>query len=393
MLKAAQGKQALDPDLVRLSDWIERRTGDARPPSPAEAEVLVDAGRRLLALAARGRAVAEGTAARRGLIGESPALRALLALLERIAPRDSHVLIEGESGTGKELVARALHRASPRAPAPFVAVDCGALPDSLLESELFGHRRGAFTGALADRAGLIEAADGGTLFLDELANASPAFQTRLLRVLQEREVRRVGENRARGVDLRVVAATSGDLRHLIAAGRFRGDLYYRLNVITIDLPPLRHRREDVPPLVEHFLGRACGRHGLAPRRLSEAALEILCRYPWPGNVRELENVVERLVLLSIGTEIAAADLPGPLLDALLVTPAEPAGDGASKSGEQRMIELALLASDGDRTRAARAIGWPRTKLYRRLQRYGIPSGFGRARAAYCSGASRSAQSR
>ena len=293
-------------------------------------------------------------------------MRSLLALLERIAPRDSHVLIEGESGTGKELVARALHRASPRSAAPFVAVDCGALPDTLLESELFGHRRGAFTGALADREGLVEAADGGTLFLDELANASPAFQTRLLRVLQEGEVRRVGENRPRRVDLRVVAATSGDLRRLIAAGRFRGDLYYRLNVMTIDLPPLRRRPEDIPPLVEHFLERACARHGLPRRGLSAAALEILCRYPWPGNVRELENVIERLVLLAPAAEIAASDLPGPLLDALLATPAAPPGDDAAKTGEQRMIEMALLASDGDRTRAARAIGWPRTKLYRRL---------------------------
>ncbi len=312
------------------------------------------------------------------LLGVSTAMRSLCATIERIGPRESNVLIQGESGTGKELVARALHFDSPRKARVFLSENCAAIPEALLESELFGHRRGSFTGASVDRVGLLEEADGGTLFLDELANASPAFQTRLLRVLQEREVRRVGENQVRPLSLRVVAATSGQLRRLMAAGRFREDLFYRLNVLSLDLPPLRQRREDIPVLLDHFLEQASRRHGLPARRLHQAAREILLRYHWPGNVRELANVLERAALLSPGAVISPEALPGPLLDALLQPPTVTGtGACAGKSGEQLLVERALLECGGDRSRAARLIGWHRGKLYRRLHRYGIPRHFGR----------------
>jgi DNA-binding NtrC family response regulator len=327
-----------------------------------------------------GRSAAGAGTVHRRLIGNGPAMQAILATIARIGGRESHVLVQGESGTGKELVARAIHDAGPRAAGRFIAVDCGALADSLLESELFGHRKGAFTGALVDRMGLLEEADGGTLFLDELANASPAFQTRLLRVLQECEVRRVGENQVRRLSLRVIAATSGNLRRLMSGGEFRQDLYYRLNVLSLDLAPLRQRREDIPLLLDHFLERCCSRHGLPARQFHPAAREILMRYDWPGNIRELANVVERAALLSPGGRIQPDSLPGPLLDALLQSPAggdaQPSGD---KNGEQRLIERALLECRGDRSRAARSIGWPRGKLYRRLRQYGIPGSFGRER--------------
>jgi DNA-binding NtrC family response regulator len=315
------------------------------------------------------------------LIGQGPAMTTVRGLIRRIAPRDSNVLILGASGTGKELVAQAIHAAGPRNRGRFVPVDCGALSDTLLESELFGHRRGAFTGANLDRMGLLEDADGGTLFLDELANASPAFQTRLLRVLQEGQIRRVGENHLRRVNLRIIAATSGDLPALIRAGVFRGDLYYRINVLALDLPPLERRREDILDLLRHFLEEIQDRHGLPTCRFTSAALEILLRYRWPGNIRELRNVVERAALMSPTSVITPESLPDDLLDDLL-RPEEICAPGREeKNGEQRMIERALLEANGERTRAAKIIGWPRSKLYRRLQRYAIPTRFGRQIAA------------
>ncbi|MFQ5670845.1 MAG: sigma-54 interaction domain-containing protein [Acidobacteriota bacterium] len=313
------------------------------------------------------------------MIGESQAMHTVQQLIARIAPRSSNVLIQGESGTGKELVARAIHRMRGTTDHPFIPVDCGALSDTLLESELFGHRKGSFTGATVDRVGLFEEADGGTLFLDEIANASARFQTRLLRVLQERQVRRVGENHLRPLRLRVISATSGDLRRLVFQGRFREDLYYRLNVLSLDLPPLRERKEDIPALVEHFVHQCCLRHGLPLKRFNRAAMEILVRSPWPGNVRELENVVERSVLLVPGALISPGSLPSSLVDALLQFPEENGGQVRNKTGEQQMIERALLTASGDRSRAARLIGWHRTKLYRRLHQYRIPGDFGRDR--------------
>lgn len=315
------------------------------------------------------------------LVGQGPAMTAVRGLIRRIAPRDSNVLILGASGTGKELVAQAIHAAGPRHRGRFVPVDCGALSDTLLESELFGHRRGAFTGANLDRMGLLEDADGGTLFLDELANASPAFQTRLLRVLQEGQIRRVGENHLRRVNLRIIAATSGDLPALVRAGTFRGDLYYRINVLALDLPPLERRREDILDLLRHFLEEIQDRHGLPACRFTSAALEVLLRYRWPGNIRELRNVVERAALMSTTSVITPESLPHDLLDDLL-RPEEICAPGREeKNGEQRMIERALLEANGERTRAAKIIGWPRSKLYRRLQRYAIPTRFGRRLAA------------
>ena len=366
---------------------LERATShwehDGDLPGPIR-ERLEDLAARLSRLLARGRQVAETTEPvepARQLVGNSSALQGILSTIARIAPRDSHVLITGESGTGKELVARAVHDASSRSSGCFVPVDCGSIADTLLESELFGHRKGAFTGALHDRAGLLEEASGGTLFLDELANSSPSLQTRLLRVLQEGEIRRVGENRSRRVDLRVIAATSGNLESLVRRARFREDLYYRLNVVHLALPTLRQRPEDIPMLIDHFVAACSRRYGLPPKRFTPAAVEVLLRYPWPGNVRELQNVIERSLLLATGDAIAPDGLPVGLLDALLDLSPSNSTDDPPKSGEHRLIERALLESNGDKSRAARLIGWHRTKLYRRLRAYRIPYDFGRERAS------------
>ena len=310
------------------------------------------------------------------MVGKSEPMQAVLATIRLIGPRESNILIEGESGTGKELVARAIHAASLRRQRGFVAVDCGSLSDTLLESELFGHRKGSFTGATGDRVGLLEEADGGTLFLDELANASPAFQARLLRVLQEGEVRRIGENRTRQIYLRVIGATSTNLQTLVSAGRFREDLYYRLNVISLNLPPVRKRQEDVPALLDYFLAHCCSRYDLPSKRFTQAALEILLRYRWPGNVREVENVVERAVLMAPSESIGPDSLPPQFLDALLQFEDKDTAAGPVKTGEQQMIERALLESNGNKSRAARLIGWHRTKLYRRLKSYRIPNDLG-----------------
>jgi transcriptional regulator with GAF, ATPase, and Fis domain/Tfp pilus assembly protein PilF len=243
------------------------------------------------------------------VLGRSPAMSEVFSLLERVAPSNAGVLIEGESGTGKELAARSIHQRSRRADGPFVAVDLGTLPESLVESELFGHRKGAFTGADRDRAGLFEQAGGGTIFLDEITNTNPSLQASLLRVLQEREVRRVGDDSSRGVDVRVVSASNKFLANEVAAGRFREDLFYRLNVVSVRLPPLRERPEDVPLLARHFLERALERENKAIEGFQPAALTLLARFDWPGNVRQLQNVVERAVVMAEGGEIAVADLP------------------------------------------------------------------------------------
>jgi len=238
------------------------------------------------------------------IIGQSRALRAVLQQIKIVARSASTVLIEGESGTGKELVARAIHQHSPRADGPFVALDCGAVPESLLESELFGHQRGAFTGALRDKKGLFAEAHGGVLFLDEINNTSAAFQAKLLRVLQEREIRPVGSTTSLSVDVRLIVATSQDLAQAVRQGTFRSDLYYRLAVVPLRLPALRERREDIPLLVDYFIKKYCQREGSAPKRAAPADLQRLTTAPWEGNVRELENAIERAVVLS----------PGPVLN-------------------------------------------------------------------------------
>src|SRR5581483_9747349 len=268
-----------------------------------------------------------------GLIGESEAIREVMVKIEQMAPVSSTVLIEGESGTGKELVARAIHRLSPRRGKPFIAVNIGALPETLLESELFGHEKGAFTGAAERRLGRFELAHGGTLFLDEIGEAPLSTQVKLLRVLEQREVMRVGGSQPFRVDVRVVAATNRPLREHVEAGEFRTDLYYRLNVLTIYLPPLRERREDIPLLVRRFIQEFSAQHDRPFRGISADAMQILSDYSWPGNVRELRNLIESMVVLAPGREITAEDIPRPLRDGgaarLLPVPIGPIARGQS----------------------------------------------------------------
>jgi transcriptional regulator with GAF, ATPase, and Fis domain len=300
----------------------------------------------------------------------------LLRAVRRVAPTSSPVLIHGESGTGKELVARAVHARSPRAGRVFLTENCAALSESVVESELFGHVRGAFTGADATRPGIFQMADGGTLLLDEIGDMSLKVQGKLLRVLQEGEVRPVGSREIVRVDVRIVAATHRDLPRMVARSEFREDLYYRLNVFSLHLPPLRERREDIPELAERFLGEIGEREHGRPLGISGEALEILRRYSWPGNIRELRNVIERAMVVCEERIIRIADLPPGIVDFALAEPAD--GYGPPKCGERRMIETALLRAAGNKALAAREIGWNRPKLYRRMRRLGIALGFGAA---------------
>ena len=313
-----------------------------------------------------------------GIVGRSPQLAAAIALADKVARHPSTVLITGESGTGKELVARHIHRQSPRAAAPFVAVNCGAIPETLLESELFGHEKGAFTGATSDRGGLFADADGGTLFLDELGELPVPLQVKLLRALQEGEVRRVGDDAARKVDVRVVAATSRDLEAEVAEGRFRADLYYRVNVVRIHLPPLRERTEDVPELVRHFIDRFNVRLGLRVTGASAAAMRALMEHPWPGNVRELENTIERAMVLADHDRIDVAQLPMHAPGA--VPAATPHADPTSMdlsvkrrtdALERVLIREALARTHGNRTRAARLLDLSHRALLYKIREYGI----------------------
>jgi two-component system response regulator HydG len=304
-----------------------------------------------------------------GVVAESAAMKRVLDLARRVAVVDTTVLLAGESGVGKEVVARLIHDDSLRSPRAFVALNCAALPESLLESELFGHARGAFTGAVADRPGLFESAEGGTLFLDEVGELTPATQVKLLRALQEREVRRVGENRSRKVDVRVIAATNRDLASDVAAGRFRADLFYRLRVIDIHVPPLRERREDVLPLARAFLAEAARRTRCRVAGFTPAAADRLLRHPWPGNVRELHNAVEHAVVLARGTRAEVADLPEDVREAL-------AGRRGVRGGRtlaevERDHVLAVLDEvGGHRLKAAAALGIGPATLYRKLRAWG-----------------------
>ena len=289
-----------------------------------------------------------------GLIAQSPAMHAVLDLVERVAPTNATVLIQGESGTGKEVIAKAVHHASARAARPFVAVNCGAVPETLLESELFGYVRGAFTGAAVSKLGLFEEADGGTLFLDEIAEMPAALQVKLLRALQSGEVRRLGATQAATIDVRVLAATNGDLATRIAQGTFREDLFYRLNVIQLVLPPLRDRREDIPALAEHFIARASAKLG-RPLRLSPGALECLLRYPWPGNVRELENAVERAAILARTAAVEPDDLPPHVSAGLQLgpSPALPRQITLADAERAHILTRALRPQSFGRRRGAR----------------------------------------
>ena len=306
-----------------------------------------------------------------GLIAQSPAMQAVLDLVERVAPTDATVLIQGESGTGKEVIAKAVHHASPRAARPFVAVNCGAVPETLLESELFGYVRGAFTGAGGGKLGLFEEAGGGTLFLDEIAEMPATLQVKLLRALQSGEVRRLGATQAATIDVRVLAATNGDLATRISQGSFREDLFYRLNVIQVTLPPLRDRREDIPALAEHFLARAAAKLGRT-RRLSPAALERVLRYPWPGNVRELENAIERAAILSRSETVEPDDLPPHVSAGLQLGPSPALPRQVTLAEAERAHILTTLERFGrNHSGAAEALGIGRTTLWRKLKEYGI----------------------
>jgi DNA-binding NtrC family response regulator len=306
-----------------------------------------------------------------GLIALSPAMHGVLDLVERVAPTDATLLIQGESGTGKEVIAKAVHHASVRAGRPFVAINCGAVPETLLESELFGFTRGAFTGAVASKLGLFEEAHGGTLFLDEIGEMPAALQVKLLRTLQSGEIRRLGATQATTIDVRVIAATNRDLAAMIADGSFREDLFYRLNVIEIVLPPLRERREDIPALAEHFVARAAGKLS-RDVRLSAEAVERLLRYPWPGNVRELENAIERAAILARGDAVTPEDLPPHVAAGLNLGPSPALPRQTTLADMEREHILTTLERFGrNHSAAAEALGIGRTTLWRKLKEYGI----------------------
>ncbi|HEX6050282.1 MAG TPA: sigma-54 dependent transcriptional regulator, partial [Gemmatimonadaceae bacterium] len=338
---------------------------------PVEPELL---SARVAELLERRPVTAPDDAAVGGMVGRTPVMRELFAAVRRVAPQDTTVLITGETGTGKELVARAVHQLSPRHAAPFIAVNCGAFGEGVLESELFGHVKGAFTGAIRDRAGVFEAADGGTIFLDEIGETSLSVQQRLLRVLQEREVTRVGASRPVRVDVRVVAATNRDLASQVAAGRFRDDLYYRLAVFPLGIAPLRDRRADVPLLVAHALNQ------LRPRASDPAALgcssfaiRLLRAHDWPGNVRQLMSTVERAAVDAGFGRIEAQHLPPELREA---AEARAGNDSryraaASADDEREIIAAALEQTGGAVSRTAELLGMGRTTLWRKLRQYGL----------------------
>ena len=316
-----------------------------------------------------------------GFIGKSARMAELLRQVERVATSVAPVLVYGESGTGKELLARAIHYSSPRQKAPFVVIDCTAIPENLQESELFGHAKGAFTGAVAAKQGLFEEADGGTVFLDEVANLSLASQGKLLRALQEGTFRRVGDNSLLHVDIRVVSATNRDLAEEVRRGNFREDLFYRLNVVPLEVPPLRERREDIPLLVEHFLDRAVKR-GAKKRKLTPEVLNSLLAWEWPGNVRELENAIERACLLSHGDSLTLDALPPEIARSTdLLAYGNNPGIGelplnqvlsrVSREVERQMITRALAACKGNRTEAARSLGISRRTLLYKMKRLRI----------------------
>ncbi|HEV3467881.1 MAG TPA: sigma-54 dependent transcriptional regulator [Pyrinomonadaceae bacterium] len=309
-------------------------------------------------------------------VGTSPALERVLKQARAVADTPATLLVTGENGTGKEVLARAVHEESARRDRPFVAVSCAALPETLIESELFGHEKGAFTNAVNARKGRFELADGGTLFLDEIGELTPAMQVKLLRVLQERSFERVGGTRTVEVDIRLIAASNRDLEEEVARGTFRQDLFYRLNVVPLHLPPLRERREDVPVLAAHFAAKAAGKYGRPVPALEPALVEALAEYDWPGNVRELENLIERLVVLTKDARLGLEFLPEKMLRSVPAPDAAPAEDettleGAMHALKRRMVAAALQAEGGNRVAAARRLGISRSYLHRLISELGI----------------------
>ncbi len=338
--------------------FLLRRNGARNPGEPA---------------ASQSSALPPGAASCRAFMGEAPSVRRVRAMLEKVRDTEAPVFISGESGTGKELAARVLHETARRRAGPFVAVNCAAIPEALLESELFGHARGSFTGAVRDKAGLVEEASGGTFFLDEIGDLPLALQSKLLRVLEEKKVRRIGETRPRSVDVRFVSATNKDLDHEVERGRFRQDLYYRIKIIAVDLPPLRERPDDVLLLLNHFLDEFA-RSMARPRPfVSPVALEMLLRYPWPGNVRELQNEVQRCLIMADGGPLVLEDHLSPKIN--------PAGETYSREThrfaeakadfERRFLREALVRCRYHRTRTAAEVGLTRQGLFKLLKKHGI----------------------
>jgi two-component system, NtrC family, response regulator HydG len=358
MTAHASVQNAVEAMKLGAFDYIQK------PFTPQEIEIVIERAIREHALVRDNeimRRTLEDISRSRELIGNSPGMRPVLEKVQRIAQSFATVLITGESGTGKELIARAIHAASPRADRPMLCVNCAALSPTLLESELFGHEKGAFTGADRMRKGRFELADGGTLLLDEVSEIAAPLQAKLLRVLQEREYERVGSSVTRRVDVRVIATTNRNLRDWAAKARFREDLYYRLSVLPVEVPPLRERREDIALLMDHFIGRCAGRDGRERPRFSADALKVLQDYPWPGNVRELENLCERVCVLEAGRDVTAATL-APFLNGPIKTASAPAEGIQYRDGqilddaERDLIVKTLERFGGHREKTARALG-------------------------------------
>jgi two-component system response regulator HydG len=313
----------------------------------------------------------------RSIIGKSRAMKDLLDMLAMVSPAEATVLITGESGTGKELIARCIHYNSPRNNHPMVVVNCAALTDTLLESELFGHEKGAFTGADKRREGRFMQADGGTIFLDEIGETSPTMQAKLLRVIQEREIQRVGGEETITIDVRILAATNRNLEADVSAGKFREDLFYRLNVVTLNVPALRDRRDDIPLLAQHFLEKYSAKNRKAVKGFTPQSMDLLIKYEWPGNVRELENAIERAVILLTGDHISEKELPlsilqsAPSADDHILSPSAVADPRPLEEVEKEAILAALAAVGGNKSEAARRLGITRKTLHQKLKRYGV----------------------